>query len=116
MRNVVIVFLHLMITVVRLARPGGLPSVVAGQTKIPHVVSRKRRSPPGPKGLHKELVDSVVELKRHNPRDCLRIAQQITSAFGVAIDKDVVHGILSVHYRPESDSADPSWLTFLGPE
>jgi len=35
-------------------------------------------------------------------------------AFGVAIDKDVVRRILSVHYRPESDSGGPSWLTFLG--
>jgi hypothetical protein len=35
-------------------------------------------------------------------------------AFGVAIDKDVVRRILSVHYPPESDSGGPSWLTFLG--
>jgi len=32
----------------------------------------------------------------------------------VAIDKDVVRRILRVHYRPESDSTDPSWLTLLG--
>ena len=43
-----------------------------------------------------------------------RIAQQIALAFGVEIDKDVVRRILSVHYRPESDSGGPSWLTFLG--
>ena len=43
-----------------------------------------------------------------------RIAQQITLAFGVEIDKDVVRRILSVHYRPEGDSGGPSWLTFLG--
>ena len=41
-------------------------------------------------------------------------AQQIALAFGVEIDKDVVRRILSVHYRPESDSGGPSWLTFLG--
>jgi hypothetical protein len=35
-------------------------------------------------------------------------------AFGVEIDKDVVRRILSVHYRPESVSGGPSWLTFLG--
>jgi hypothetical protein len=35
-------------------------------------------------------------------------------AFGVEIDKDVVLRILSAHYRPESDSAGPSWLTFIG--
>ena len=35
-------------------------------------------------------------------------------AFGVEIDKDVVRRILSAHYRPESGSGGPSWLTFLG--
>jgi hypothetical protein len=35
-------------------------------------------------------------------------------AFGVEIDKDVVRRVLSLHYRPESDSGGPSWLTFLG--
>jgi len=45
---------------------------------------------------------------------CPRIAQQITLAFGVEIDKDVVRRILSVPYRPTSDSGGPSWLTFLG--
>ena len=35
-------------------------------------------------------------------------------AFDVEIDKDVVRRILGVHYRPESDSGGPSWLTFLG--
>ena len=46
---------------------------------------------------------------------CPRIAQQIALAFGVEIDKDVVRRLLSVHYRPESDSGGgPSWLTFLG--
>jgi putative transposase len=35
-------------------------------------------------------------------------------AFGVEINKDVVRRILGHHYRPESDSGGPSWLTFLG--
>jgi len=35
-------------------------------------------------------------------------------AFGVGIDKDVVRRILGKHYRPESGSGGPSWLTFLG--
>jgi hypothetical protein len=42
------------------------------------------------------------------------LPQQISLAFGVTIDKDMVRRILSVHYRPESDSGSPSWLTFLG--
>ena len=44
-------------------------------------------------------------MKRRNPSwGCPRIAQQISLAFGVEIDKDVVRRMLSVHYRPESDS------------
>jgi hypothetical protein len=39
---------------------------------------------------------------------------QIALAFGVDIDKDVVRRVLMVHYRPESDSGGPSWLTFIG--
>jgi putative transposase len=176
MCNIVIFLVHLIVTVVRLARPGGLRSVVAesvllkhqlcilnrGRKRAPnlyaaeriiaglctlfmnparvlrsaivlkpstllhlhHVLAKrkyrmlfspKRRRQPGPKGPNKELIDAVVELKRRNPTwGCPRIAQQITLAFGVEIDKDVVRRILSVHYRPESDSGGPSWLTFLG--
>ena len=77
--------------------------------------SPQRRRPPGPQGPKKELIDALVALKRRNRNwGCPRIAQQITLAFGVAIDKDVVRRNLCVHYRPESDSGGPSWLTFLG--
>src|SRR5438094_1880053 len=77
--------------------------------------SPKRGRRPGPKGPEKELIDAVVEMKRRNPTwGCPRIAEQITLAFGVDIDKDVVRRILGMHYRPESGSGGPSWLTFLG--
>jgi putative transposase len=77
--------------------------------------SPKRRGRPGPKGPTKGLIDAVVEMKRRNPRwGCRRIAQQIALAFGADIDKDVVRRILRIHFRPESGSAGPSWLTFLG--
>jgi transposase InsO family protein len=70
---------------------------------------------PGPKGPAQELIDAVVGIKQRNPAwGCPRIAQQITLAFGVDIDKDVVCRILRKHYRPESGSGGPSWLTFLG--
>src|SRR5215472_14088386 len=176
MRDALFLFIHLIVTVVRLAWPGGLRSVVAesllvkhqlqilnrGRKRAPnlrpaerfiaglctlfmnparvlrsaialkpstllhlhHVLekrkyrrlfSSKHRRQPGPKGPDKELIDAVIELRRRNPTwGCPRIAQQITLAFGVPIDKDVVRRILSVHYRPESDSGGPSWLTFLG--
>jgi len=79
------------------------------------LLSAKRRQRPGPEGPGKELIDAVVEMKRRNPNwGCPRIADQIALAFGVEIDKDVLRRILSVHYRPESNSGGPSWLTFLG--
>jgi hypothetical protein len=54
-------------------------------------------------------------MKRRNPGwGCPRIAQQISLAFGVEIDKDVVRRVLSVHYQPELNPGGPSWLTFLG--
>ena len=54
-------------------------------------------------------------MKRRNPGwGRPRIAQQISLAFGVEIDEDVVRRVLSNHYRPDSDSGGPSWLTFLG--
>ena len=176
MCDVVILFVHLIVTAVRLARPGGLRSVVAESVLVKHqllilnrgrkrapnlrsadrviaglctlfmrpvrvlrsaivlkpstllnlhhllakrkyqmLFSTKRGRQPGPKGPSKELVDAVVEMKRRNPSwGCPRIAQQITLAFGVEIDKDIVRRILGVRYRPESDAGGPSWLTFLG--
>src|SRR5467141_2283725 len=175
MRDVVTLFLHLIVVLVRLARPGGFRSVIAESTLVRHqllilnrgrkrapnlrisdriiaglctllmrpvrvlrsaivlrpstllrfhhmLIKRKYRllfSPvdrrrPGPKGPTKELIDAVVEMKRRNPSwGCPRIADQITLAFGVDIDKDFVRRILARHFRPESGSG-PSWLTFLG--
>jgi hypothetical protein len=77
--------------------------------------SPNARRRPAPKGPEKELINAVVEMKRRNPTwGCPRIAAQITLAFGIDIDKDVVRRILGMHYRPESGSGGPSWLTFLG--
>jgi hypothetical protein len=75
-----------------------------------------RRRKPGPKGPSAELIAAIIELKRRNPRfGCVRIAQQISHAFGVHIDKDVVRRVLAKHYRPGDPGTDgPSWLTFIG--
>jgi|GEM_PF-1511985 len=55
-------------------------------------------------------------MKCRNPTfGYVRIAQQISYAFGVDIDKDVVRRVLAKHYRPNnSGSHGPSWLTFIG--
>jgi len=70
---------------------------------------------PGPKGPSAELINAVVEMKQRNPRwGCPRIAEQIALAFNVAIDKDVVRGILAHRYWSGGYATGPSWLTFLG--
>ena len=70
---------------------------------------------PGPKGPSAELIAAIVELKNRNPRfGYLRIAQQITFAFGIEVDKDAVRRVLARHWRPEhSGPVGPSWLAFL---
>jgi hypothetical protein len=58
--------------------------------------SSENRQRPGPKGPSKELIAAILEIKRLNPRfGCPRIAQQISHAFGLEIDKDVVRRILA---------------------
>jgi putative transposase len=70
---------------------------------------------PGPKGPSREVIAAVVDMKQRNPTwGCPRIAQQITLAFGIPMNKDVVRRILAVRYRPKPDAAGPSWLTVLG--
>src|SRR6202045_1178806 len=77
--------------------------------------SPDRRRKPGPKGPSAELIRAVVEMKQRNPRwGCPRIAEQITLAFNLPIDKDVVRRILAHHHWPGGDATGPSWLTFLG--
>jgi putative transposase len=174
--DLVVLFLHLLTTVVRLAGPGGARSIVAESLLVKHqllILNRSRkRSPnlrlsdrvvagvcallvpprrlircaivfkpstllrlrraltqrkyrrlfsskvptkPGPKGPTEEIIAAVVEMKRRNPTwGCPRIAQQITLAFGISINKDVVRRILAARSQPEPDAAGPSWLTMLG--
>jgi putative transposase len=77
--------------------------------------SSKRRSKPGPKGPAKDVIDAIASTKDHNPFwGCPRIAQQVSLAFGISIDKDLVRRVLAVHYRPVPHCGAPSWLTFIG--
>ena len=77
--------------------------------------SSNEKRKPGPKGPSPELVQTIIELKRRNPRfGCPRIAQQINKTFGTDIGKDVVRRILATYYHPDPDSWGPSWLSFLG--
>ena len=74
----------------------------------------KQRGKPGPKGPSPELIDAILEMKRRNPRfGYQRIAQELTLAFGVEIDRDTVRRVLAKHYRPDPSNGGASWLTFL---
>ncbi len=171
-----ILFAHLLVTLARLARPGGVRAVAAESLAVKHqmlIMKRsRRRSPnltrwdrvilgfctllvsprrlgrmavvlktstllrlhralvkrkyrllyssgprrrPGPKGPSRELIDAVVEMKRRNPYfGCRKIAEQIFTAFGIALNKDVVRRILARHYPPRPDGGGPSWLAAIG--
>ena len=162
MRDLAVLFLHLLTTVARLAGPGGARALVAESMLVKHqllILNRSRkRSPnlrtadrvvaglcavfmrpkrlirsaivfkpstllnlhhaliqrkyrrlfsssrptkPGPKGPSQEVIAAVVEMKQRNPSwGCPRIAQQITRAFGIPIDRDVVRRILATRYQP----------------
>jgi putative transposase len=175
-RDLVVLFLHLLVTVARLAGPGGARAVVAESVFVKQqllILNRSRkRSPhlrpsdrviagvcallmrpgrlircaivlkpstllqlhraltkrkyrrlfsstvpkkPGPKGPSQELMAAIVDMKRRKPTwGCPRIAQQITLAFGIPMNKDVVRRVLAARYQADPDSAGPSWLTVLG--
>ena len=77
--------------------------------------SDPRPKKPGPPGPSEALIRAIVELKSRNPRfGCPRIARIISQTFGVDIDKNVVHRVLSKHYRPPPGGTGPSWLSFIG--
>jgi len=176
MRELFILIAHLLVTLAKLTRPGGLGAVAAESLAVKHqllIMKRaQRRAPkltpldrlalgicsllaspkrlskmalilkpstllcfhhalvkckysllysgrtrrrPGPKGPSKELICAVVEMKQRNPRfGCRKIAEQISRAFAIEINKDVVRRILIQHYRPVSGGDGPSWLTIIG--
>ena len=85
------------------------------QRKYRLLFTPRTRQRPGPKGPSKQLIAAILEMQRRNPRfGCPRIAQEITHAFGVEIDKDVVRRILARHFRSPAGNEGPSWLTFIG--
>jgi transposase InsO family protein len=83
--------------------------------KYRQLFSSTRRAKPGPKGPTQEVIAAIVDMKHRNPTwGCPRIAQQITLAFGIPMNKDVVRRILAVRYTPKPNDEGPSWLTVLG--
>jgi putative transposase len=83
--------------------------------KYRRLFSATVRKKPGPKGPSREVIAAVVDMKQRNPTwGCARIAQQITLAFDIPMNKDVVRRILAIRYTPKRNAAGPSWLTVLG--
>lgn len=175
MKELFILVAHLLTTLVRLARPGGVRSVLAQSLALKHqllvqqrrrkraprltawdrlffglcshwlsprrqtktsivlrpstftrfhqalvrckyrlLYTSRRRSRPGPKGPSAELIAAVVEMKRRNPKfGYLKIAQQLSHAFGVELNKDVVRRILQQYGEGSPPGNGPSWLTAL---
>jgi putative transposase len=85
------------------------------QRKYRRLFSSSRPVKPGPKGSSQDVIAAVVDMKQRNATwGCPRIAQQITLAFGISIDRDVVRRILATRYEPTPDFGGASWLTVLG--
>ena len=77
--------------------------------------SNKSKRKPGPAGPSQELINAILDMKKHNPRfGCRRIAMQISNVFNVEIRKDVVWRVLNKHYNNSPKDNSPSWLTFIG--
>ena len=75
----------------------------------------RKRGRPGPKGPSKDLINAVLGMKRRNPYfGCRKIAEQLSSAFGIELNKDVVRRILLRPYRPILGGGGFSWLAALG--
>src|SRR6266850_3983414 len=80
------------------------------QRKYRRLFSSKTPTKPGPKGPRQDVIAAVVDMKQGNRSwGCPRIAQQITLAFGIPINKDMVRRILAARYQPKPDAAGPSW-------
>lgn len=77
--------------------------------------SNKSSKKPGPKGPDQKVIDLIIEMKHRNPGyGYRRIAMQISNAFNIEIDKDVVRRVLSKHTKNNPEDTGPSWLTFIG--
>jgi len=77
--------------------------------------SNKSSNKPGPKGPEQKVIDLIIEMKKRNLNyGYRRIAMQISDAFGISIDKDLVRRVLSKYYKNNPQDTGPSWLTFIG--
>jgi putative transposase len=81
--------------------------------KYRQLFSARCQKKPGPKRPSREVIAAIVDMKQQDPTwGCPR--QQITLAFGIPMNKDVVRRILALRYTPKPDAEGPSWLSVLG--
>jgi transposase InsO family protein len=86
------------------------------QRKYNLLFSNKSHKKPGPKAPDQTIIDAIVEMKKRNIHyGYRRIGMQISNAFCIAIDKDIVRRVLNKHFKniPPNEGS-PSWLTFIG--
>ena len=122
MRDILIVFVHLIVTVVRLIRPGGLCAVIAESMLTGHqilIVNRSRKRATNLRVPGRIIVGLCALLMRPFRLLCCRMVPKPSTRLHFhhvltkrkyrmlwpsawAIDKDVVRRILGTHYRPES--------------
>ena len=58
------------------------------------------RKKPGPKGPDQSLIDVIVAMKQRNPHfGYRRIAMQISPAFGIEVDKDLIRRVLGKYHH-----------------
>jgi putative transposase len=114
MIHLLILAVHLLSTIAKLVRPGGVRAVVAESLLLKQqllISSRARRRAPNLNSFDRFLLGLGSLFV---PVGCPRIAQEIARAFGIDIDKDTVRRVLAKHYRPEAGTDGPSWLSFIG--
>jgi putative transposase len=114
MIHLLVLAVHLLSTIAKLVRPGGVRAVVAESLLLKQqllISSRARRRAPNLNSFDRFLLGLGSLFV---PVGCPRIAQEIARAFGIDIDKDTVRRVLAKHYRPEAGTDGPSWLSFIG--
>ena len=83
--------------------------------KYRQLFSSRYTTKPGSKGPSQDVINTIVDIKKRNPRfDCQRIAYMISNTFGIDINKDAVRRVPARHYKPPSGGNGPSWLTLIG--
>jgi transposase InsO family protein len=105
MKDFLLTLLHLAVMTAKLCGPGGVRAVIAENLLLKQqlIVLRRARQRAPNLTVRDRLLSGFGSL-----------FLSVSQTFGVDIDKNVVHRVLSKHYRPAPGGTGPSWLSFLG--